>query len=59
MSDKVGSKVYLTAFTYLVNRPTSAKLDSKIVFGEAKAKTAPPIKVWYPVGDPMGRQFIY
>ena len=52
-------KVYLTAFTLLVERPEKRKLDTKLVLGETPAGTPPPIKVWYPQDERTGRQFIY
>ena len=52
-------KVYLTAFTLLVERPEKRKLDTKLVLGETPAGTPPPIKVWYPQDESTGRQFIY
>jgi hypothetical protein len=52
-------KVYFMGFTNLVRRPADLPEDYHISFGEAPAGEAPPIVVWYPVGDPTGRQFIY
>jgi hypothetical protein len=57
--DRSRSKVYLTAFTYLVTRPADNRLDATITFGEAAATAPPPINVWYPQGELTGRQFIY
>ena len=52
------SKVYLMAFTQLIDRPDRAD-DLDVTFGEAAPNAAPPITAWYPPGDPIGHQFIY
>lgn len=52
-------KVYLMAFTILVERAEKRNLDTKLVLGETPAGTPPPIKVWYPQDERTGRQFIY
>jgi len=57
--NKDRSHAYLTAFTRLVERPHSSKLDAAIVLGETPAGTPPQIKVWYPQDERTGRQFIY
>jgi hypothetical protein len=57
--DRSGTKVYLTAFTYLVTRPDDKRLDPAITLGEATPSAPRSIKVWYPQGELTGRQFIY
>ena len=53
-------KVYLTAFTDLVERPAGLPLARSIVLDEAKAGVAPQIKTWYPSSsERRGNQFIY
>jgi hypothetical protein len=52
-------KVYFMDFTGMVERPADLPKDYHVSFGEAPAGAAPPIVVWYPVGDPSGRRFIY
>jgi hypothetical protein len=52
-------RVYLTAFTNVVERPASGKMDAVIVLGESNAKSPAPIRAWYPAGERSGRQFIY
>lgn len=52
-------RVYLTAFTKLVERPAHGKLNAAIVFGEVSAANPPRVKAWYPQDDRTGRQFIY
>jgi hypothetical protein len=52
------SKVYLLAFTNRVERPSN--LGSNVVtLGESPKGTPPPILAWYPIGDSLGREFIY
>jgi hypothetical protein len=51
--------VYLTAFTRLVERPKGMSPDQIISFGEARASEPQPIKVWWPIGESTGREFIY
>lgn len=53
------SKVYLTAFTNIVDRPPTMRANQAVSFGEAPAAAAPPITAWFPVGENNGRQFIY
>ena len=57
--DRNRTKVYLTAFTRLVERSSHGDLKPEIVFGEAVKGSAPPIRVWYPDGERMGREFVY
>jgi hypothetical protein len=52
-------RVYLTAFTRLVERPKGMNPDQIISFGEARANEPQPIKVWWPIGESTGREFIY
>ena len=59
VTSKDRKKVYLTAFTVLVQRSDRRNLDTKLVLGESPAGTPPPIKVWYPQDERTGRQFIY
>jgi hypothetical protein len=54
-----GSKVYLTAFTLMVDRPHGMTPDQVVTFREAKAGAAPQIATWFPVGEPRGHQFVY
>ena len=53
------SKVYLTAFTHMVDRPAARNLEPAIVLGETSANHPPAIKAWYPQGERTGHQFIY
>jgi hypothetical protein len=59
ISSRDQSRVYLTAFTHRVERPTDRKLEAKIVFGEASGTNPPRVQAWYPEGEHVGRQFLY
>jgi hypothetical protein len=50
---------YFLGFTQEVRRPRTLPADQAVVFGEAAAGTAHPIRTWYPVGSATGNQFIY
>jgi hypothetical protein len=52
-------RVYLTAFTRIVDRPRGMSPDQPISFAEAPANSPQPIKTWWPAGESTGRQFIY
>jgi hypothetical protein len=52
-------RVYLTAFTRVVDRPRSLRSDQVISFGEASPSAPQPVKVWWPTGESTGREFIY
>jgi hypothetical protein len=51
--------LYLTAFTKRVERPRGLPDNRQIVFQDAPARTAPPIKTWFPIGQSIGHEFIY
>jgi hypothetical protein len=58
VSSRDGSTVYLTQFTLAVERPSGGdKLT--VTLGEAAPGIAPQVKAWFPIGERMGRQFIY
>jgi hypothetical protein len=59
VSSRDRSRVYLTAFTRLTERPMNENLEPAIVLGEASASNPPRIKAWYPQGERTGRQFLY
>ena len=50
---------YFMGFTKAVERPRDLRLDASVTFGESAPGTAPPIDVWWPIGERTGRQFIY
>ena len=51
--------VYLTAFTWIVDRPRNLGPDQVVTFREAKAGAAPQIATWFPAGESKGHEFIY
>ena len=53
------TRVYLMAFTRLINRPAGRHDDSLVTFGEAARGDATPILRWFPVGPDQGHEFIY
>ena len=53
------SKVYLTAFTNLVERPANGSMQTVVTFGEAAGGTAAPVAKWFPYGERTGHQFVY
>jgi hypothetical protein len=54
-----GTRVYLTALTQLVSRPRGLPKDRHITFNEVATGMVPQVKAWYPVGDSIGREFMY
>ena len=59
VTNKEGTKVFYTAFTILVDRPSTRQMDGIVVLGESSATTPAPIKAWYEQGERTGRQFQY
>jgi hypothetical protein len=57
--DRRTSKLYLIAFTRLVQRPADGKLDTTIRLSEASKGVPRPVSVWFPQGQTIGHQFIY
>jgi hypothetical protein len=51
--------VFLTVPTRQTERPEGLPYDRTVIFGEALAGTAPPIKAWFPVGERTGHTFVY
>jgi hypothetical protein len=54
-----GQQVYLTAFTSRVQRPRGLRADRQILFNEVRAGVTPAVKVWFPVGESIGHEFLY
>lgn len=52
-------KVYLTAFTRIVERPAGLHPAQPVSFGEAPSHAPQPIMTWWPSGESTGREFIY
>jgi hypothetical protein len=59
VSSRDGSQVYFMAFTMRVDRPRGLRADHQIVFNEVQAGVTPPANAWFPIGQPVGHQFIY
>jgi len=59
VSSRDRKKIYLTAFTNAIERPSNMPEDQMVTFGEASASAPPPITAWYPSGSSTGRAFIY
>ncbi len=59
VSSRDRSKVFLTAFTTIVDRPRGDSSNDHVKLGEARRGEPVPIHVWYPVGKETGRAFIY
>jgi hypothetical protein len=53
------NKVYLTAFTNMVDRPRDMKPSQWVTFRETKPGAAPEIAAWFPAGESRGHQFVY
>jgi hypothetical protein len=51
--------VYYTGFTNLVRRPAELRSDALVSMGESVAGVPPQIKVWWPMGENVGHEFIY
>jgi len=54
-----GSSVYFTGFTRLVARPAALRTDRVVTLAETVPGVAPRIKVWYPIGEFTGQEFVY
>jgi hypothetical protein len=60
VSSRDGRRVFLTAFTYIVDRPRGLGADQQVTLGEAPRGEPKAIQVWYTPGNRgAGRQFIY
>ena len=59
VSSRDGSRVFLTAFTRVVERPRGIGSDQHVTLGEAPPGQPTPIQVWYLASGATGREFIY
>ena len=59
VSSRDRSKVYLMAFTLIVERPAGLPADRVVTLGEARADDPQPIKAWFPSATGIGHEFIY
>jgi hypothetical protein len=51
--------VYMTAFTKRVERPSGLGADRQILFSEGRPGKTPAVKVWFPIGESIGHEFLY
>jgi hypothetical protein len=59
VTSRDGSRVYLTAYTRTVGRPSMQRADLQLLFNEVPPGTPPSVRVWYPLGEAVGHEFIY
>ena len=56
--NKATYRVCFMGFTRRVRRPAGLRRDQSVLLGEAPKGVAPPILVWYPIGEDAGHEFI-
>jgi hypothetical protein len=54
-----GSRTFFMGLTRGVTRPAELHAGRLVTFAETARDVPPRIQAWYPVGDSLGRQFIY
>jgi len=59
VSSRDRSKIYLMAFTRIVDRPAGLPADRIVTLGEAPANKPAPVREWFPSGSGSGHEFIY
>jgi hypothetical protein len=52
-------KTYFLGMTRPIVRPSGARGEKPVTFGEAARGEAQPITAWYPAGEQVGREFLY
>jgi hypothetical protein len=52
-------KTYYLGLTRPISRPSGARGDKPVTFGEAAKGEPVPITAWYPTGERTGREFLY
>ena len=52
-------RVYYTGITRGVVRPDELPKSQMVSFAEARPDVAVPIRIWWPIGERMGREFYY
>ena len=57
--NKAHTKTFYMGFTSTVERPARMSTTASITFRETSANEPPPIAAWYPIGDPLGHEFMY
>ena len=59
ISNRERTRVYLTAFTTVIERPEGLPPHRHITFREVPRGVLPPVGAWYPAGETVGYQFEY
>jgi hypothetical protein len=59
VSSRDRSRIYLTAFTRIVDRPAGLRADRVVTLGEARGDNPAPIRAWFPSASGSGHEFIY
>ena len=59
VSSRDRSKIFLTAFTRIIDRPAGLPADRIVTLGEARADQPAPVKAWFPRASGSGHEFIY
>jgi hypothetical protein len=59
VSSRDRSKIFLMAFTRIVDRPAGLPADRTVTLGEAPANKPAPVKAWFPSTSGSGHEFIY
>ena len=59
VSSRDRSKIFLMAFTRIVDRPAGLPVDRIVTLGEAPANQPAPVKAWFPSASGSGHEFIY
>ena len=52
-------KLYFIGLTQYVTRPANMPSNQAVALGEARIGEPSPVKAWYPIGSPMGHEFLY
>ena len=58
IADRKNLKLYVSALTRSIVRPSTQPLDAIVVLGEATPTTPRPIRAWYPAGVTRGYEFL-
>ena len=53
------TKTFSIHLTYAVSRPSTGNMKGRITLGERAPGMPPPVKVWFPENETVGRAFIY
>lgn len=59
VSNRERTRVYLTAFTAVIERPEGLPPHRQVTFEEVSQGVTPPVRAWYPAGESVGYRFEY